>query len=105
MAEGTIKVRVKLARGIATVRALIRHPMETGVRENRKTGGKIPAHYITEVICQHNGNKVMKANWSRGVSKNPYFSFKFRGAKAGDAIQISWVDNQGDSDATEVSIK
>jgi Sulphur oxidation protein SoxZ len=26
-------------------------------------------------------------------------SFKFRGAKVGDPIKLSWVDNKGESDA------
>ena len=50
------------------------------------------------------GNKVLVANWSGGVSKNPYLSFKFRGGKAGDTLKISWVDNQGNSDSVETQV-
>ncbi|MGD8643783.1 MAG: thiosulfate oxidation carrier complex protein SoxZ, partial [Chromatiales bacterium] len=39
------------------------------------------------------------------ISKNPYLSFKFNGAAAGDALKISWVDNQGKSDSIETQIK
>jgi sulfur-oxidizing protein SoxZ len=47
----------------------------------------------------------MTANWSGGISKNPYLSFKIKGAAAGDKIKISWVDNKGESDSKEAAIK
>jgi sulfur-oxidizing protein SoxZ len=70
-----------------------------------KTGKKIPAHYITEVDCQHNGETVMTAYWGPSVSKNPYLSFEFKGGKPGDTVTISWVDNKGDSGSGEATIK
>ena len=45
----TIKMRSKESNGVVTVKALIKHPMETGQRKNKKTGDFIPAHYIQEV--------------------------------------------------------
>jgi sulfur-oxidizing protein SoxZ len=39
------------------------------------------------------------------VSKNPYLAFKFKGAKAGDAVKLSWVDNKGESDSAEAQVK
>ena len=45
----TIKMRSKESNGVVTVKALIKHPMETGARKNKKTGDMIPAHYIQEV--------------------------------------------------------
>ena len=41
------------------VKALISHAMETGQRKDKKTGKKIPAHFIQEVTCSHNGNTVL----------------------------------------------
>jgi sulfur-oxidizing protein SoxZ len=101
----TIKIRAKESGGITTVKTLMSHPMETGLRKNSKTGKMIPAHHITEVTAEHNGNVVMTANWGGGISKNPYMSFKFRGAAAGDTIKISWVDNMGEGDSAEAPIK
>ena len=101
----TIKIRAKSRDGVTTVKTLMSHPMETGTRKDRKTGKNIPAHYITEVNAEHNGNRVMTANWGPGISKNPYMSFKFKGGAAGDTIRISWVDNQGKSDSAEAAIK
>jgi sulfur-oxidizing protein SoxZ len=105
MAKKTIKMRAKEKGGVVTVKALMTHPMETGSRKDSKTGKMIPAHFIKEVVAEHAGNKVLVANWSGGVSKNPYLSFKFRGGKAGDTLKISWTDNQGGSDSAEGAIK
>ena len=101
----SIKIRAKVKKGVATVKCLINHPMETGLRKDKKTGKKIPAKFIQEVNAEHNGTNVMNAQWSGAISKNPFMSFKFTGANSGDTIKISWVDNKGDSDSAEAKIK
>jgi sulfur-oxidizing protein SoxZ len=99
MVASTIKILAEIEGGITTFKALIRHPMETGQREDEKTGKKIPAHFILEVTVEHNGRTVFKALWGTGISANPYLSFKFRGAAVGDSIKLSWVDNKGETDS------
>ena len=101
----SIKVRAKAKGDTVTVKALIKHPMETGLRKDKKTGKVIPAHFIQEVNCQHNGKNVLVAEWGPAVSKNPYLSFSFKGGKAGHAVSISWVDNAGGKDAAQAKIK
>ncbi|MDV3239930.1 MAG: thiosulfate oxidation carrier complex protein SoxZ [Gammaproteobacteria bacterium] len=100
----TIKVRAKLAGDVTTVKALISHPMDTGLVKDKKTGKPIPAHFIQEVVCEHNGNAVLTALWGVAISKNPYLSFRFKGAKAGDKLTMRWVDNTGQSDSQETVI-
>lgn len=100
----TIKVRAKLAGDVTTVKALISHPMETGQVKDKKTGQLIPAHFIQEVTCEHNGKAVMTALWGVAISKNPYLSFRFKGAKVGDKLTLRWVDNTGQSDSEETVI-
>lgn len=97
MAKSSIKIRAKHKAGVTTVKALMTHPMETGLRKDKKTGKKIPAHFIQEVTCKWKDQTVLTANWSGGVSKNPYLSFKFKGGAKGDAIELSWSDNTGKS--------
>ena len=101
----SIKIRAKAKDGVTTVKTLISHPMESGQRKDSKTGEKIPAHHVTEVMAEHNGKQVMSANWGGGISKNPYLSFKFKGAASGDTVKISWVDNKGEGDSAEAPIK
>ena len=104
MAKKSIRIRAKMKGDVAEVKALMSHPMETGLRKNKKTGKKIPAHFIKEVICEHKGNKVMVASWGVAVSKNPYLSFKFKGAAKGDMIKVSWNDNKGESATAEATV-
>ena len=101
----SIKMRAKNKEGVATIKCLISHSMETGSRKDKKTGKKIPAHFIQEVVCEHKGNTVMTANWGAAISKNPYLSFRFSGAAAGDTVKLSWVDNKGEKDSAEATIK
>ncbi len=105
MASKTIKLRARAKGDTVTVKCLIKHPMETGMRKDKKTGKVIPAHFIQEVVCQHNGNTVLTADWGPAVSKNPYLSFAFTGGKPGDSVSISWVDNTGDKDSASTKIK
>jgi sulfur-oxidizing protein SoxZ len=104
MAKKKIRIRAKMKGDVAEVKALMSHPMETGLRKNKKTGKKIPAHFIKEVVCEHKGNKVLVASWGVAVSKNPYLSFKFKGAAKGDTVKISWVDNKDGSASAEAKV-
>ena len=105
MANSSIKIRAKVKGDEAKVKCLISHSMETGLRKDKKTGKLIPAHFIQEVTCEHGGNTVLNAQWNGTISKNPFLSFAFTGAKPGDMIKISWVDNKGKSDSLEAKMK
>ena len=52
----------------------------------------------------HNGKTVMTAQWGPAVSKNPFMQCTVKGAKAGDKITVTWVDNQGDKRADEATV-
>jgi sulfur-oxidizing protein SoxZ len=101
----SIKIRAKLKGDVTEVKALISHPMETGLRKDKETEEIVPAHFIHDVVCTWKDKEVMKALWSGGVSKNPYIAFKFRGAAKGDIVKLAWTDNKGESDAAEAEIK
>ena len=103
MAKSSIKLRTKDKGGKVQVKALITHPMESGIRKNKKTGEKIPAHFITEVVVEANGKPVLTANWTGSVSKNPFLSFKYVGAK-GDTVKLTWKDNTSKTDSIEKKV-
>lgn len=104
MASGTIKIRTTMSGDVCTVKALIQHVMETGLRKDAKTGQSIPAQFIQEIVCEHNGKTVFTTNWGASVAKNPFLSFDIAGAKAGDKVSLRWTDNKGDKDAAQVAI-
>ena len=101
----SIRIKAKEKNGITEVKALIKHPMENGVRKDLETGALVPAHFIKEIECIHRDKVVISAIWSGAVSKNPYWSFKIKGAAKGDTLKITWKDNQGGTDSKEVKIK
>ena len=99
------KVRAQVKGDVTTLKALITHPMETGLRKDKKTGKKIPAHFIQKLTVEHNGKNVLDADWGAAISANPYLSMKFKGAASGDSVKISWNDNTGASDSHTVTVK
>ena len=103
--SSTIRLKTKSRGNITTVRAIIRHPMETGFRVNKDLGELIPAHYINLVTVKHNGQIILSCDWSRAVSKNPYLSFMFEGTKVGDKLELSWTDTKGETDTFETLIE
>ena len=98
-----MRIRAQAAGDKATVRVLMSHEMETGQRKD-SAGKTIPAWFIQEVTAAHNGKPVMTAEWGPSVAKNPFLQFNVKGAKAGDKITISWVDNKGDKRTDEATV-
>ena len=103
MAE-PMKIRASMSGGVAEVKCLMNHPMETGLRKDAKSGALVPAHHITNVTATVAGKEVLDAQWGGGISKNPYLAFKVAGAKAGDKVVVNWVDNKGDKNTAEATI-
>ena len=105
MAKKKMKIRAFAKGDGALIKAIVFHSMETGLRKDKATGKKIPAHYITELKCEHNGKHVLTCMWGPGVSKNPFLSFKLKKASKGDTLKLSWVDNQGGTETAEAKVK
>jgi sulfur-oxidizing protein SoxZ len=101
----SIRIRTSHREGLTIVRAIIRHPMETGFARDPASGAPIPMHFIREVTCSHGDEVVLRCQWSRAVSRNPYLSFEFTGARPGDSLAISWRDNRDQSDTATVLIQ
>jgi sulfur-oxidizing protein SoxZ len=85
------------------VRALINHPMTTP-RKDPKLGMMIPGHYIEEVTVQLNGRTVLSGDWSSGVARDPYLSFKIRQGRPGDVIRLAWADTAGNTASSQVTV-
>ena len=96
-------MRATQGSGFIDVRVLMSHPMETGQRKG--TDGKIiPLHFIQNLTVKMNGKTVIEGQTSQAVSRNPVFSFRIKGGAKGDKIEVSWLDNQGESNRTEAAV-
>ncbi|HED15046.1 MAG TPA: thiosulfate oxidation carrier complex protein SoxZ [Gammaproteobacteria bacterium] len=101
----TIKMKIKKSGSEYRVLVLVKHPMETGRRKDKKTGKLVPAHYIETMTFSLNGKLVAEANMGTGVSKNPLLGISLTAAKPGDKVSIHWADNKGESGSVESVVK
>lgn len=101
---GKMRIRAKLKGEECEVKALMRHPMETGLRKDAD-GNTIPAHFIGKVTATSEGRTLMIAHWGAAVSQNPFLAFRFNGASAGQEVVLSWEDNQGNTSEGRTKIK
>jgi sulfur-oxidizing protein SoxZ len=103
MAAGPMKMRATLGSGYTDVRVLMNHPMETGQRKGQD-GNLVPVHFIQNVEVKVNGKTVIEGQISQAISRNPVFSFRIKGGNKGDKIEVSWLDNKGETNRTETAV-
>ena len=100
-----MKVRTRTREGMIEVLVLVNHPMETGLRKDKKTKKVIPAHFIQELKLEHNGKLAALAQLGIGISEDPLMGFRLTDAKDGDSIKVSWRDNKGESGSLETKVE
>ncbi|HEX9395726.1 MAG TPA: thiosulfate oxidation carrier complex protein SoxZ [Burkholderiales bacterium] len=98
-----MRMRATLAAGYTDVRVLMTHPMETGQRKD-SDGKLVPLHFIQNLTVRVNGRTVVEGQISQAISRNPVFSFRLRGGAKGDRIEVSWLDNNGETNQTEAAV-
>lgn len=103
MAAGPMKMRATANGGVTDIRVLMTHPMETGQRKDAD-GKLVPMHFIQNVTVKLNGKVVVDSQISQGVSRNPVFTFRVKGGAKGDRIEVSWLDNMGETNSTETAV-
>ena len=97
------EMRATLGKGTTDIRVLMTHPMETGQRKDGE-GKIVPLHFIQKVTVKQNGKTVIDSQISQAVSRNPVFFFRLRGGAKGDKIEVSWLDNKGETNKTETAV-
>lgn len=98
-----MKIRAKANGGEVEVKVLMAHEMETGQRK-AADGSTVPAWFIQSVVAKCNDKTVLQASWGPAVSKNPFLSFQFKGGNVGDTVEVTWVDNKGDTRTDKAKI-
>jgi len=77
--------------------------METGQRKD-PDGKLVPMHFIQNITVKVNGKTVVEGEISQAVSRNPVFTFRVKGGAKGDKVEVSWLDNQGETNKTEAAV-
>ncbi len=82
---------------VIEIRALIQHPMETGLRPDAE-GKILPRNIIRKFECRFiAGNKselVFSAELFPAISANPYIAFHLRAAQNG-TLNFQWAGDNG----------
>ena len=86
-----------------TIKTLINHPMETGLRKG-KDGKLIPKKVINKFTCEFDGQMVFFCDMGPAISANPYFEFSARPMKSG-TFKFTWVDDDGSRYTLEQAIE
>jgi sulfur-oxidizing protein SoxZ len=78
---------------IVDIKAILRHPMETGYRVDR-VGQKIPRNIVTELTVTYNGTEVLRWHLQPGIAANPYIGFSTVATETGELV-FTWRDDRG----------
>ena len=98
-----IKIRAQIQGETADIRILMQHPMETGQRKD-EGGQAVPMNFIQTFTVSLNGKPVVDGQLNTSISRNPLFTFKARGIKAGDKLSVAWTDNLGERRQDEIVV-
>lgn len=108
MAENVVP-RVRVPRDaksgdVVSVRSLISHPMESGLRRG-SDGNLIPRQIINRFTCAFNGEMVVDVTLHGGISTNPYFQFDAKVNESG-SFEFTWYDDNGSiyTDTAQISV-
>ncbi len=99
---GNMKIKAKLKGDVVGVKVLAKHDMTTYDQAKKKG---IEANFITHISAKVKGKEVYDVSTSQFLSKNPQFKFSFKGAVAGDDLEITWVDLKGETVTESKKIK
>jgi len=76
-----------------TVKTIISHPMETGLRKDEH-GSTIPRRIINKFSCIYGGTLAFSVDLHEAVSANPFFEFKLVASESGK-LQFVWEEDGG----------
>ena len=99
---GNMKIKAKLKGDVVDVKVMAKHDMLTYDQAKKKG---VDANFITHITAKANGKVVYDVSTSQFWSKNPQFKFSFRGAVAGDKLEITWTDLKGNTVTEDKKIK
>ena len=95
MANKITAIKVKIKRGVATVKMAVSHPMTTYNQAKAKTGNRDDANFITHITGKVGKETVFDISTSQFFSRNPIFktAFKADTFKVGRKLSGREIDN------------
>lgn len=103
MINTRVSVPSKALRGeILELKALIRHPMESGHRRDAR-GEAITRDIIVKFECEYDNKTVISVDVHPGVSANPLITFYTVASSSGE-VKFKWTDQHGQVWTDQASI-
>jgi sulfur-oxidizing protein SoxZ len=94
MASAVVNVPATTKRGaIIEIKALVRHPMETGFRRTQ-LGALIPRDIIRQFACLYNGVEIFRAELHPAIAANPLLTFTTVAIESG-TLAFRWSGDNG----------
>jgi sulfur-oxidizing protein SoxY len=87
---------------VVSVRTVIEHPMETGLRLNDRNQF-VALRIIETFSCRYNGATVLRAVLEPAIATNPYLAFSLAAQQSG-TVEFEWLDTTGDVYAEKAPI-
>ena len=106
MGKALVKIKPKKYKvgDIVKVDFIAIHPMETGLRKDKKTGKIIPAKYINDVKFYYNDKLFTSMDIWESTSTNPYLSVNLKITEPGK-VKVTFKDNTGEAGEKSKKIK
>lgn len=103
--KSSMKIRARMVKDSkqVQVKAIITHPMHTGLSKDA-FGEVIPAHFVQLISIRHNDQTAVEMQLGTGIAKNPYLTFYLSEGKPGDLVKVEWHDNQGNMGQSETKV-
>ena len=89
---------------VMELKAMIRHPMETGYRRDLY-GKQIPEDILDRFECRYNGETVFNAEFFRAVAADPFLTFYTVAVESG-TLEFRWIgqDEQVYTETVELEV-
>ncbi|QOY54863.1 thiosulfate oxidation carrier complex protein SoxZ [Candidatus Sulfurimonas marisnigri] len=104
--QALIKIKPKKYKDgeVVKVSFMVMHPMETGLRKDKKTKQVIPALYINDVKFEYNGKVITTMKVWETLSVNPVFTTYMKINGSGE-LKVTYTDSSGEVNEKSTKIK
>jgi sulfur-oxidizing protein SoxZ len=76
-----------------------------GERQDEASQAPIPARYIDRMSFDLNGKLIEEARLGPNVDANPLTAIRIENVRSGDKVAVGWIDNRGEGDRVETTVR